>query len=156
MQVLWYYKNKEFTENEIGDYVAFVYIITNLLNNKKYIGKKRYFFKKTRQVKGKKIKYLEPSDWQIYWGSNIELQEDVKQYGEHNFKREIIRLCKTHAESSYFEAKEQFATDCILKEEFYNSWLSVRVRKSHLKGLTAEQTQDIIRKFQNGNTPKMF
>lgn len=132
---MWLYNENEFGIKDIGDDVAFVYLITNLLTNKKYIGKKNFYFQKTRQVKGKKKRYKEISDWLSYYGSNEELKNDVLQYGEGAFKREILRLCKTKGEASYFEAKFQFETDCILSEQYYNSWISCRVRKSHLKNL---------------------
>lgn len=130
---MWYYNGKEFTEEDIGDNIAFVYIITNLYNNKKYIGKKNFSFRKTRQIKGKKKRYLVSSDWPEYYGSNLELQEDVKILGPSLFRREIVRLCKTKGEASYHEAKLQFETDCIFNESYYNVWISCRIRKSHIK-----------------------
>lgn len=139
---MWYYKNKEFNDVDISDNVAFVYIITNLLNNRKYIGKKNLYFQKTKQVKLKKKRFKVPSDWREYYGSNSELQEDVKLHGPSCFRREIIRLCKTKGEASYFEAKMQFSTDCILDDMYYNSWISCRTRKSHLKNIDLTENFD--------------
>ena len=48
----WIYNNEIFEEVD-PKYFGFVYIITNKLNNKQYIGKKQFTFKKTKQVKGK-------------------------------------------------------------------------------------------------------
>jgi len=53
----WIYDSKDFTEDLIGDNYGFVYQITNLTNNRKYIGKKFFYSSKTKQVKGKKKKY---------------------------------------------------------------------------------------------------
>ena len=75
--VTWQYKNTDFTEEQIGDSYGFVYLITNLENNRKYIGKKLFWFSKTKQVKGKKKRIKVPSDWQTYYGSSDELQKDV-------------------------------------------------------------------------------
>ena len=132
---MWIYNDDEFTSKDIGDYKAFVYQITNLTNNRKYIGKKRFISRRTLPpLKGKtrKRKIVKESDWKTYWGSNEELQEDVKKLGEANFKREILRLCCTLSESSYYEAKEQFENDVLLSEHFYNSWIDVKVRGHHL------------------------
>ena len=38
---MWYYNNKEFTD--IGNYIGFVYLITNLKTDRKYVGKKKFF-----------------------------------------------------------------------------------------------------------------
>ena len=51
---MWIYQNKEFTEDQIDKYIGYVYLITNKLNGRKYIGKKLFWFAKTRVVKGKK------------------------------------------------------------------------------------------------------
>lgn len=130
---MWYYNNEPF-EN-IGEYVGFVYLITNLTNNKKYIGKKIFHFTKTKQVKKKKKRVKVESDWKEYFGSNKNLNEDVESLGKENFKREIIRLCRTKGECSYFEAKEQFERNALLLDEYYNEYMLLRVSKSHLTSL---------------------
>jgi hypothetical protein len=129
----WLYENKIFESEAIDNYIGFVYIITNLTDNKKYIGKKLFGTTKTRQVNKKKKRYKVESDWKEYYGSSESLLTDVDKYGRVNFKREIIRLCKSKGECSYFEAKEQFAVDAVIDPCYYNSWISVRVRRSHLK-----------------------
>ena len=138
----WMYQDKEFDEELSEKYWGFVYLITNLTNNKKYIGKKQFRFKKSLPpLKGKKnrrIKWIE-SDWKDYWGSNDELNEDVKKLGPDKFKREILHLCKNKTECSYLEAKEQFERDVLLREDYYNNWIMVRVRKR--KGLLLNQSQ---------------
>jgi hypothetical protein len=127
---MWFY-NGEYINNP-GDYVGFVYIITNQINNRKYIGKKNFYFSKTKQVKGKKKRFKVESDWLEYYGSSTELSADVEKLGKENFKREILRLCKSKGEFSYFEAKEQFARNVLESEEYYNSWISCRIHKKHL------------------------
>jgi hypothetical protein len=130
---MWYYNNEPF--EDIGEYVGFVYLITNLTNNKKYIGKKIFHFTKTKQVKKKKKRVKVESDWKEYFGSNKNLNEDVESLGKGNFKREIIRLCRTKGECSYFEAKEQFERNALLLDEYYNEYMLLRVSKSHLTSL---------------------
>lgn len=132
-RLTWVFKDVDFTEEMIGDAYGFVYCITNLTNQRKYIGKKFFYAVKSKQVKGKKKRFKVASDWQTYYGSNTELQNDVKLLGEDNFKREILYLCKTKGECSYREAKEQFSRMVLEGEEYYNTWIMVRVHKKHMK-----------------------
>lgn len=137
MGLNWTYNSIDFTEDLIGDNYGFVYQITNLANNKKYIGKKFFYSTKTKQVKGKKKKLKVPSDWQTYYGSSDTLKQDVLQYGLECFKREIIHLCKSKGECGYLEAKEQFTNNVLESDDYYNTWIMVRVRKSHIKDYNA-------------------
>lgn len=132
---MWILNGKEFKEEDTKEFTGFVYCITNLVNNKKYIGKKTFTFSRTlKPLKGskRKRKKIISSNWQDYYGSNKELLLDVEKYGKENFHREILKLCKTKGEASYFEAKYQFEKDVLLSEEYYNTWISVKVTGSHL------------------------
>jgi antitoxin component YwqK of YwqJK toxin-antitoxin module len=135
MGLNWKYQDKDFTEDLIGDNYGFVYQITNLTNGRKYIGKKFFYSAKTKQVKGKKKKIKVPSDWQTYYGSSAELSKDVLQLGHEQFNREILHLCLSKGDCGYLEAKEQFINGALESDEYYNTWIMVRVRKSHLKGI---------------------
>ena len=134
-QLAWNYNGTEFTEEMIGDNYGFVYLITNKLTGKKYIGKKFFYSSKTKVLKGKKKKIKVSSDWQTYYGSSAEVTKDVLQLGQENFSREIIYLCKSKGECGYLEAKEQFIKGALESDDYYNTWIMVRVRKSHIKGL---------------------
>lgn len=127
---MWYYKNEPF--EDISEYIGFVYQITNLLNNKKYIGKKNFYFSKTKQVKGKKKRIKVESDWKQYYGSNKDLQKDVKELGKENFRRDILILCKSKGEFGYYEAKLQFENNVLERDDYYNSWIMCRIHKKHL------------------------
>lgn len=132
---MWLYDNivfEQIPENIVG----FVYCITNLTNNRKYIGKKNFYFSRTKTVKGKKKRTKVESDWRDYYGSNKELSADVALYGKENFKREILMLCKSKGEFAYYEAKMQFDNKVLETEEYYNSWIFVRVHKKHLTFLS--------------------
>ena len=131
----WIYKHIDFTEDMIGDNYGFVYCITNTTTGKKYIGKKFFYSSKTRQVKGKKKRFKVSSDWQTYYGSNEELKKDVIIHGKENFERKILHLCLTKGTAGYLEAKEQFVRGVLESDDYYNTWIMVRVRDSHIKGL---------------------
>jgi hypothetical protein len=134
-QLTWTYNGAEFTEEMISDNYGFVYLITNTLTGRKYIGKKFFYSSKTKVVKGKKKKFKVSSDWKTYYGSSAEMTKDVLQLGQENFSREIIYLCKSKGECGYLEAKEQFTKGALESDDYYNTWIMVRVRKSHIKGL---------------------
>ena len=137
MGLIWQYDGKDFTEDLIGNNYGFVYQIKNLTNDRKYIGKKFFYSAKTKQVKGKKKKYKAPSDWQTYYGSSDTLKQDVLSLGHENFSREILHLCQSKGECGYLEAKEQFIRGVMESEDYYNTWIMVRVRKSHIKEYNA-------------------
>ncbi|QZI94330.1 hypothetical protein MelnitzEXVC044M_43 [Methylophilales phage Melnitz EXVC044M] len=129
---MWTYKGKEVDELP-QDCEGFVYIITNLTNNKKYIGKKLARFKVTKPpLKGRKNKRrsTKESDWKTYWGSSDHLNADVKEFGEDNFTREILHYCQSRGMLSYLEAKEQFDREVLMTDEYYNGIINVRVGSS--------------------------
>ena len=125
----WTYEGKQI-DTISDEYEGFVYLITNKTNGKKYIGKKLAKFKTTKPpLKGRKNKRrgTKESDWREYWGSSDRLNEDVQQYGEDNFTREILYLCKSRAEMSYIEAREQFDRRVLETDDYYNGIINVRV-----------------------------
>ena len=143
MALEWIYNKEIFTEEQIGDNYGFVYLITNLVTGRKYIGKKFFYSSKTKQVKGKKKKFKVSSDWQTYYGSNEELKKDVIIHGKELFEREIIHLCLSKGAAGYLEAKEQFVNSVLESDEYYNTWIMVRVRKSHIKDYNARISKTV-------------
>jgi hypothetical protein len=138
---MWLYEGKEVTQLD-DSVVGFVYLITNLTTGRKYIGKKLAKFSKTTyrvvklkngNKKRKKIKSKIDSDWQTYYGSNEELNKDVQTLGTENFTREILFYCKSKAECSYIEAREQFTNKVLESADYYNGHIQVRVHGSHIK-----------------------
>ena len=137
----WLFEN---TQVEIlpEDCVGFVYLITNNSTGRQYIGKKLAKFSRTTyrvvklkngKKKRKKIKGKIESDWQTYYGSNIELNQDIERLGAGNFTREILYYCRSKAECSYIEAREQFQRKVLESNDYYNGQISVRVHGSHIK-----------------------
>ena len=136
----WFYLNIP-VETLPEDCVGFVYCITNLTNNRKYIGKKLAKFSKTtyktiKQKNGikkkKKIRSKIDSDWREYYGSSPELTADVEKLGTDNFVREILFYCRSKSECSYIEAREQFSRRVLESQDYYNGHIQVRVHGSHI------------------------
>jgi hypothetical protein len=111
---------------------GFIYEIKNNITNKKYIGKKQIKSKIRRKpLKGKKrirIDFKE-SDWKSYTGSSNELNEDIQKYGKENFTFIIIKLCNSKWELAYFECKIQMEQNVLLREDYYNGIINVRIGK---------------------------
>lgn len=128
----WLYENKIIESEALEEYTGFVYLITNIINNKKYIGKKLFKKTKRKSVKGKKKKVFVESDWKNYYGSNKELLDDIEKLGYNNFNRTILRLCKSKGECNYYEAKYQFTNEVLESDNWYNSWIMLKVHKKHL------------------------
>ena len=139
----WHYQGAVITELP-EDCIGFVYLITNTTSGRKYIGKKLAKFSKTKfktvklkngKKKRQKIKFKVDSDWQDYYGSSDNLTIDIKALGKDKFRREILYYCKSKAEMSYIEAREQFSQKVLESDDFYNGHIQVRVHGSHIKKL---------------------
>ena len=129
---MWLYKDKVINCIDLmpQDVFGFIYQVTYLPTNEKYLGKKFVFFnKKLPPLKGfkRKRKISIESDWKKYYGSCPELKEDIKEYGKLEFKREILSLHKTKGLVNFEETKQLFLNN-VLSESlddgrplYYNS-----------------------------------
>ena len=147
----WLFENTQI-ETLPEDCVGFVYLITNTVSGRKYIGKKLAKFSKTtvRTVKlkngtkkKKKIRSKIDSDWQLYYGSSDQLTKDIETLGADQFRREILFYCTSKAECSYIEAREQFRHKVLESDDYYNGQISVRVHGSHIRNKILPDTQSI-------------
>ena len=121
-------------ENTFG----FIYEIVNTVNGKKYIGKKQCKSKlKRKPLKGKKNKRIEikESDWKVYTSSSNELNEDIIKHGKDKFIFRILRKCNSKWELAYFEIKEQLDNDVIIRDDYYNGIINVRIGRPPKKFL---------------------
>ena len=137
---MWYYEDKEFNpaEHDYESLAGFVYLITNLENNKKYVGKKNFWStRRLPPLKGKsrrRVKKIE-SNWMEYYGSNEELNLLVESTSQDQFKREILYLCKGKGEMSYLELKEQVDREVLFKDDYYNEFVGAKIHSKHVKNL---------------------
>lgn len=136
----WYYQGV-LVESLPDDCIGFVYLIVNTCNGRKYIGKKLAKFAKTSiktvilkngTKKKKKIRSKVDSDWAEYYGSSDALSIDILLFGKDNFTREILYYCKSKAECSYIEAREQFTRKVLETTEYYNGHIACRIHGSHI------------------------
>ena len=136
---MWFFEDREFdpAEFEFKSLVGFVYCITDLTNDKKYIGKKNFWSTtRLKPLKGKSRKRVvkKESDWMKYHGSNEEVKLLVEKDGTERFKREILRLCASKGEMTYFEMKEQIDREVLFSDEYYNEFIGGKIHSKHVKG----------------------
>lgn len=103
------------------DPYGFIYITTNLINGKKYIGKKE--FKK---------------GWKNYLGSGVNLKKAIKKYGRENFSRDIIYIAYSLEELNKAEQDFIYYHDAINDKDYYNI-ASGGDGGNTLKGLSDEE-----------------
>ena len=131
---MWVYNNVIF-EVTPEEYQGFVYQITELHTNKKYIGKKNFWKPKIlpiNKTRKRRVRTRIESDWKTYFSSSSQIQKLVEESGEEKFKREILKLCKTKGEMSYYEAKLQFENNVLFRDDYYNEFIGCRVHSKHL------------------------
>ena len=134
----WLYKGEDYNPEEAPkEYEGFVYRITEIDTGMKYLGKKSFWSRRTLPpLKGKKRKrkVIKESDWRTYFGSSKELKEEVQSRGEDKYLREILMLCRTKGDCTYYEAYWQFKLHVLLRDDYYNGLIMCRINSAHLKG----------------------
>lgn len=143
----WQYANSGITslDDLPDDVIGFIYQI-NLSNGRTYIGRKKFFSERKRNFGKKELALItdkrkkkyeivkKESDWQTYIGSNKELHEDVKN-GVRITNRNIILLCRTEKQLTYYEAQILFSNNVLLDDYYYNdNILGKFYRKDLLNG----------------------
>ena len=120
----WLYDGKVFESEDIKDYFGFCYILIDLEDGIKYIGRK--YFYSVRKKKGIRKKVRSESDWKTYYSSSKKIQQMVLESGPNRFKREILSLYKKKGQVNYNETKLLFqhnvleAVDEYGKKLYYN------------------------------------
>ena len=101
-------ENVEFKEEivkdvEILDPYGFIYITTNIINGKKYIGQRKF-----------------SHGWKGYLGSGKYFLRSVKKYGKENFLREIIAIVYSIEELDKLEIEFIKNHSAVESEDYYN------------------------------------
>lgn len=110
------------------DKIYFIYLTTNLINGKKYIGKHHGFLDDN------------------YLGSGKLLQRAIAKYGKENFQREIIDISQSEEENAEKEKYYIALFDACHNELFYNIHEGGHGGDT-TKGMTAQEKQELSKKF---------
>ena len=92
----WTFRDDKTRAPQPDEYFGFVYVISNKLTTKQYIGCKQYWQMRKR-------KRHKPSNWRVYTSSSKDLNEDIAKIGKRRFKFEIIQEYKTKRGLHYYE-----------------------------------------------------
>ena len=126
----WRYMGTVFNRSDVRDSYGFVYNITNLQNQRQYIGRKYFWQKRKPRTNDKTVKrrrVTSESNWRDYYGSCPELKEDVAKFGKESFRRTILSLHKTPGKVNYEETRQLFLNNVLTESLtdgtplFYNS-----------------------------------
>lgn len=126
---------------------GFIYITTNIVNNKKYIGQKVYD---------------KDNKWVTYLGSGVALSLAIKKYGKNNFHREIIEECFSKEQLDKREKYWISYYDAVNSKLYYNI-ASGGDGGNTYAGKSADELKQISEKMslsrkgilnQKGNNPK--
>lgn len=86
---------------------GYIYMIINKVNNKKYIGKRKW-------------SCINTISEDKYMGSGIVLKQAIKKYGIDNFEKTILCLCDTEEELNSKEIEFILSYNATESDEFYN------------------------------------
>lgn len=139
---MWLYQGREFSPDEVGKAVGFVYLLTDRESGRRYIGKKGFFSTKTLPpLKGqtRKRKVVTDSDWRTYCSSNKVIQGLVAEHGLDRFRREILHLCQTKSEMTYHETRLQFEHGVLLSDDWFNDMIMCRLSGKHVRSLARQR-----------------
>lgn len=121
--------------DNLQDYLGFVYLIT-APSGMKYVGKKLFWAAIRRKpLKGKKRVRCDrrESDWRKYYGSSDALQRERQATRgtpqDTLWRREILHLCRSKWELAYLELKEQLSRDALMRADYYNGIIHVRLSR---------------------------
>ena len=127
----WRYMGSCFGRGDVGDYWGFVYNITNLQNQRQYIGRKYFWQKRKPRNRNNDAKrrrrVTTESNWRNYYGSCPELKADLIKYGSDAFSRTILSLHSTPGRVNYEETRQLFLNNVLTESltdgtpAFYNS-----------------------------------
>jgi hypothetical protein len=135
---MWKYK-EQIIENieDFGEKTpfGFIYIVTHVPTNKKYLGKKSLFHTLNKKLGKKELaqqpitrgrakttkQIVKESDWKTYYGSEDFIKQLIKENKHSEFTREIIQLVYNKKLLTYFECKYQFTYGVLESTDWINN-----------------------------------
>lgn len=113
-------KQSDLIETKLKKLCGFTYLITNLLNGKKYIGKKHFWSKSKKNGKVE-------SNWKLYTSSSKYVNDDIQQLGIQSFKFQMIEIYTNKRELSKAENDLILASNAVTSDDYYNkNWRGIR------------------------------
>lgn len=99
----------------LEDYEGFIYCVENTLTKQKYVGKKSFWARTRKKVKGRRKRKLtvKESTWRYYKSSSDALKNDISRLGLDVFVFSVLSFHRSKAELNYAEVKEQFLRDVL-------------------------------------------
>lgn len=124
----WVYDDESELEGKLG----FVYLITHIPSNRKYVGIKQMKSKFRRPpLKGKKRKRIawKETDWRTYRSSSEKLQELIEADGEDAFEFRILSAHDSKSRLKWEELKIQVENDVLQNDSWLNGIINVRLSR---------------------------
>jgi len=146
----WLYNGSDFTESDydkikLEGFMGFIYIIREINSEMKYIGKKQFIRPKILPItktRKRRVRTLVESDWREYYSSSPTIMENVSSGNRGAYTREILTFGKSKGDLSYLEAKEQFARDVLIRDDYLNGIINCKIHKTHVRSLRDEERGD--------------
>jgi group I intron endonuclease len=117
---------------EIRDPYGFIYISTNLINGKRYLGQKIFDRK-----------------WKDYLGSGSVFKHAVKKYGKENFSRDIIHVCYSPEELNAVEYDLSVLFNVVASDDWYNVVLGGGTTTGMIVTEETRKKQSVVRKMNS-------
>lgn len=149
----WIYKGKVLEDDDIPEKAqGFIYLITYLPTNQKYIGRKLLTKAHRRQKNKKIIRTRVESDWREYWSSSPEVKLLVEQEGTDNFVREVLVFAQSKGQLNYLEEKFLYCVGALESEVWLNSNIRSKMYKRNiLNKLDTEEINSVLHSIINDN-----
>lgn len=93
----------EMLNNVLVEPYGFIYITTNMINGKKYLGQRKF-----------------NDGWINYLGSGVLIQQAIETYGKENFSRNIVCFCNSEQELNETEYELSVWLDVVDSDDWYN------------------------------------
>lgn len=122
---------------------GFIYITTNMVNGKRYIGQRKF-----NNYGGKR--------WETYLGSGVALNNAINKYGKENFHRDIVAIAYSKEELDKLEIEFIKLHNAVESRDYYNitrgGYCGIGREKGfkHSEDTCKKLSQIIQDKYKNG------